>query len=196
MRVLSDGSCSGDWKIKDAILSTLVRLHSRLIDSAEISASSYIEFLTTHTLPELQSENPFLRTRACQVYEQVFLYQKVLVRRVGQDHLMRAIDEVYKTFSTSSNSIVLKYVAGLAFSKALQIHSLKTFILPNLQTILSVYLQVMQEVEHEALVQALEDIIIHFHKEIHPFALELAQRMSHYCLQAVQQNGSGAGDQD
>lgn len=40
----------------------------------------------------------------------------------------------------------------------------------------------MQEVEHEGLIEALESIIIAFHEEISPFAIELAQRIVDYYL--------------
>lgn len=92
---------------------------------------------------------------------------------------MKAVDLVYQALS--AKDLPVKFFGALAFSKALQLESLKPFILPNLQNILATYLTMMQAVEHESLIEALESIIISFNQEIHPYALELAQRIvTHY----------------
>jgi hypothetical protein len=120
-------------------------------------------------LPELTSANPLMKIRAYQIYGKLFSLPKLL----SHQHLMQAVDHIFKSLSTSKD-LTIKFYSAVAFSKALQIPALKPFILPNLQKILGTYLEIMQEVEHEGLIEALESIIIAFHEEISPFALELA----------------------
>jgi len=54
---------------------------------------------------------------------------------------MQAVDTIFN--SLSSNELPVKFYAALAFSKALEIESLKPLILQNLQKILVIYVQMM-----------------------------------------------------
>jgi importin-7 len=130
-------------------------------------------------LPEIQSTNPFLRIRACQIYQTVFQGIDENDQR-NLPQIMKVVDGIFNCLQ--SQELPIKFFSALAFSKALEIEALKPFILPNLQKILGIYLQIMQDVEHESLIEALERIIVSFHEQIHPYAIELTQRIVDYYI--------------
>jgi hypothetical protein len=48
------------------------------------------------------------------------------------------------------------------------------FLKPALKNILEIYLKIMQEIDSEELVSALEEIVKHFKEDIIPYAMDLA----------------------
>ncbi len=52
-----------------------------------------------------------------------------------------------------------------------------TFLKPALKNLLQIYLKLMQEIESEELVGALEEIVKHFKDDIGPYAVELAEQL-------------------
>jgi hypothetical protein len=51
------------------------------------------------------------------------------------------------------------------------------FLKPALKNILEIYLKIMQEIDSEELVSALEEIVKHFKEDIIPYAMDLAQQL-------------------
>jgi len=49
------------------------------------------------------------------------------------------------------------------------------FLKPALQNLLEVYLKIMEEIDSEELISALEEIVEKFSEDIGPFAIKLAQ---------------------
>lgn len=82
-------------------------------------------------MPELSSENHFLKMRACQIFFKVFDDD------LQSTSTMQAVDAIFNNLS--SNDLPVKFYAALAFSKAMEIESLKPLIVPNLQKILVIY---------------------------------------------------------
>ena len=94
-----------------------------------------MQVIHNSVLPELGSENHFLKMRACQIYFKVFNDE------LESPSIMQAVDAIFN--SLSSNDLPVKFYAALAFSKALEIEALKALILSNLQKILVIYVQMM-----------------------------------------------------
>jgi uncharacterized protein YjgD (DUF1641 family) len=51
------------------------------------------------------------------------------------------------------------------------------FLKPALKNILEIYLKIMQEIDSEELVSALEEIVKHFKEDIIPYAMDLASQL-------------------
>jgi hypothetical protein len=67
-----------------------------------------------HMLPELSSSNPLMKIRAYQIYGKLFNLPKLL----NNQHLMQAVDQIFKSLSTSKD-LIIKFYSAVAFSKAL-----------------------------------------------------------------------------
>jgi hypothetical protein len=80
-----------------------------------------MQLIHSSILPELGSENHFLKIRAFQIYFKVFNDD------LETPSIMQAVDAIFNNLS--SNELPVKFYAALAFSKALEIESLKPLIL-------------------------------------------------------------------
>ena len=127
--------------------------------------------LKQHVLCEMESEQPFLRLRACWTYGQ---YCDLTFNDV--DHVKAAVDGLYKNLF--HESIPVKLEACLALSKFLKQEQAEKFVKPALKNILEVYLKVMEEIDSEELVSALETIMTVFNDEIGPFALQIVSQLA------------------
>ena len=76
-----------------------------------------------------------MKIRASQIYYKVFNDE------IQSPSLMQAVDAIFNNFSSAD--LPIKFYSALAFSKAMEIESLKPLILPNLSKILSIYVQMM-----------------------------------------------------
>ena len=56
-----------DWRIKEALLFAVGSLCGQIAEQKELNKSME-PMLMTHVMPELNSDQPFLRSRACWVY--------------------------------------------------------------------------------------------------------------------------------
>ena len=108
--------------------------------------------LIQHVMPELESQTPFLRSRACWVYGEFGDYDFK-----DEDHVKKAVDGVYK--SLFAPELPVRLSAALAMSKFIKNETAESFLKPALGNILEVYLKIMNEIDSEELVGALEEIM-------------------------------------
>lgn len=118
-------------------------------------------------LPELTSEQPFLRSRACWVYGEFsnFAYSNA-------DHVKLAIDGVYKSLFVEE--LPTKLSAAISLSQMLTNKVVREFLKPALKNILEVYLKLISEIDSERLVAALEAIMTRYKDDMGPYALQIA----------------------
>ena len=64
-------------------------------------------------------------------------------------------------------------MAATSIHKLINNPTVFKFLKPALKNILEVYLKLMNEIESEELVSALEEIVKHFKDDIEPYAVEL-----------------------
>ena len=65
----------------------------------------------------------------------------------------------------------MKYEAALALSKMLKNDVAADFLKPALKNLLEVYLKIMEDIDSEELISALEEIVEKFSEDIGPFAI-------------------------
>jgi len=70
-----------------------------------------------------------------------------------------------------SDSLPVRYDASLALSKMLKNEAALEFLKPALKNLLEVYLKIMEEIDSEELIAALEEIVEKFAADIGPFAI-------------------------
>mmetsp|Transcript_42364 Transcript_42364/g.55849 ORF Transcript_42364/g.55849 Transcript_42364/m.55849 type:complete len:774 (-) Transcript_42364:479-2800(-) len=185
MQQYADGLASGanpDWRVKEALLFAVGSLNEtvRLYDDL----SKNIEpMLKTHVLPDFQSGHPMLRARACWVYGEYCYFDFK-----DTQHVQQAVDAIYQQLFT--DSLPIKYDAALALSKMLRNDTASEFLKPALKNLLEVYLKIMESIDSEELIGALEEIVEKFSEDIGPFAVQLCQQLAaKYQAMVTEDNG-------
>lgn len=127
--------------------------------------------LTQFVYPEFSNQIGFLRSRAAWVY----------ARYAGINY--ESVD--FKTKALEAVCILLKdpefpvrYEAALALPKLLTWEVSKKLLSAEVKNLLEIYLKLMNEIDSEDLVEALESIVSAFPKEILPYSLELTQHLA------------------
>ena len=72
----------------------------------------------------------------------------------------------------------IRFAAALALSKMLTNSTAVEFLKPALKNILECYLKIMDEIDSEELIGALEQIMEVFADDIGPFAVQLSQQLA------------------
>ena len=126
--------------------------------------------LITHVMPELKSETPFLRSRACWVYGEFGDYEFQ-----QEDHVKNAVDGIYQALFAPELPVRLS--AALAMSKLIKNETAEGFLKPALANILEVYLKIMNDIDSEELIGALEEIMTIFKDDMGPFALQISTQL-------------------
>ena len=92
-----------------------------------------------------------------------------------QDHIKKAVDGVYKAMFASDLPVRLS--AAIAMSKLIKNSTAEEFLKPALANILEVYLKIMNEIDSEELIGALEEIMTIFKDDMGPFAIQLSTNL-------------------
>ena len=91
------------------------------------------------------------------------------------NNLNRAVDLIFKNFQGSE--LPVRFQAALTIHKLLENEVTFNFLKPALSQILQKYLDLMNEIDSEDLVTALEEVVSHFKDDIYPFASELTEQL-------------------
>lgn len=124
--------------------------------------------LLVNVLPELESDQPFLRLRACHTYG---VYGKS-IKIQDKNHIQKIVEGIYKNMSEDS-PLPVKFYAASALRSMLEIDDAKAIVRPGLEQLLKCYLSLMSELDNEELVESFEDVMQIFSKDIAPFACHI-----------------------
>ena len=105
-----------------------------------------------------------MRSRACWVYGEFGDYDFT-----NEDHIKKAVDGVYKSLFAAELPVRLS--AAVAMSKLIKNETAEEFLKPALSNILEVYLKIMNEIDSEELVGALEEIMTIYKDDMAPYAI-------------------------
>ena len=81
----------------------------------------------------------------------------------------------------------VKFQAAISLSKMLNNETAVEFLKPALQSILEVYLRIMEEIDSEVLVDALQEIMECYDDQISPFAVQLSQQLTNKYQSLIQE---------
>lgn len=152
-----------------------------LVDNIEPVVKQYI-------LPNLKNPIGIIRMRCAWVY---LKFASVEFKDTAS--LSAAFEELVKALR--EKEMPVKCMAALAISSLISKESLANCLKPYITEIISIYLELMKEIELEKLVEALNDIIKAFKEEIRPYALDLIKailRVYHGMFESTK--GEGEGD--
>ena len=79
------------------------------------------------------------------------------------------MDSIYQQLF--SDALPVKYEAALALSKMLKNDDAAAFLKPALSNLLEIYLKIMEDIDSEELISALEEIVEKFSEDIGPFVV-------------------------
>ena len=122
--------------------------------------------MVEHVFNDLENTQPFLRIRALQMYSQFCEHLKFK----EEGHLKKVVELTYRCLCTDKD-LPVRFYAATSINKFLNIKEAETLLKPHLKAVLESFLQLMNEIESEELVSALEEIVSMFRDDIDPFAI-------------------------
>lgn len=158
-----------DWRIKEAIIYAIGSLYDELVHYKDLR-TSLEPLMSAHVLPELASQQPFMRMRACWFYGEFGSFR---FRQEG--HFKQAIEGIYKLLFDPE--LPVRFVAAVSLHRLMTAEECTELLKPYLKDLLSIYLKMMSEIDSEELVAALEEIVSHFKDDIGPYAIELTEQL-------------------
>lgn len=119
--------------------------------------------LLAFVLPELDSQCGLLKSRALWMYGE-FGY----VELKKENHVAHALEKIL--ISMSDTNLCIRLQAAVTLHKFIKDKEVKALMKPKLGPMLQTYLKIMDEVDNEELVAALEEMVDIFSEDIGPFA--------------------------
>ena len=158
-----------DVRYKEAILHIIGCIHSNIIDNEAIANEMEV-LIQKFVVPEFKNQSGFIRYRACWLFG-MYGGADFSNKQIIQD----ATEGLYKCLLDSQLPVQVQ--AGIALERVLE-HSLALDILrPGLEKVLETYLGLIDVIDNDQFVSALEGLIKKFDADIAPFALDLIRRL-------------------
>ena len=167
-----NGSLATDIDIltKEALLSEVGSL-SETIRKHENLAGQVQEMLSLYVFPEFSSPIGFLRARAAWAYSQFSSFPFA-----SQEHQRNVLEKVCAL--VLDPDLPVRYEAALALPKILSWEISKSRVKGEISNVLKIYLDLINEIDAEEIIEALEDIVTSYSEEVMPFAIELCSHLA------------------
>lgn len=144
------------------------------------SVSNNIEsLLHLFIFQEFESHIGFLRSRACWVYGQL-----ANCSFNHKEHKLGVLHKICK--SMQDPALPVKIEAATALPKILVWDESKENVSGEVSALLHIYKDIMNEIDSEELIEALENIVSQFSTEIIPFAIELIEHLVNSFLRLIE----------
>jgi hypothetical protein len=177
---------NSDPRVKEAVLHGIGTLNDQIAASEELQLS--IEpLLQNYVFSELTSSNAMMRARACWVYGQ---FGKFPFN--NQDHLRGALNAIYENLH--HQDLPVRVESALALNNLLNHEIAVEFIRPGLESLLKTYLKIMDDIDFDALVQALQNIVDIYQNEIAPYAVGLCSKLGEAFIRLITSKGAGENE--
>ncbi len=160
-----------DWRIKEAILYAIGSLFEELQPYKSLR-QTVEPMMQMFVLPELKNSQPFLRMRALWMYGQFCDHLKFK----DTAHMKEIVEATYICLH-SDPALPVRLNAAIAMKELLRDENACNMLKPHLKEILESYLKLMNEIESEELVNALEEIVSLYNEDIGPFAIQLTEHL-------------------
>ena len=175
-----------DFRVKEATMHLLGMMADKFMKCKAVG--EYLEpLLQKQVFPELSSDNAFLRLRASQVYGR---FGDLEFKDV--DHLRYVLNALYQNLNHTE--LPVRVEAAISFKHLLGHEEAVNFLKPGLADVLKVYLKIMDDIDFDDLVSALQAVVTVFEDEIAPFAQGLCQKLGEAFIRLI--NNKGSGDEE
>lgn len=184
LKQFEEQSPKPDWRIKEAILLAIGSLAEHM-DGYKALRKMVEPMLQTFVLPELDSSIGLMKSRALWMYGE-FGYIDIK----NQEHISIVLEKI--TNSMTDENLAIKLQAAISLHKFIREKEVKNLLKPKLGLMLQTYLKIMDEIDSEELVAALEEMVEIFSDDIAPFAEGLCEEL----MKAYQRMVSADVDED
>jgi hypothetical protein len=161
-------STNKNYAEKDGVLLVIGWLESKLKSKAW--KAQLEPMIVSHILPEFESPAPFLRAKACWIFGQYYdaPFQ-------NNDNFLKGLSGVVKCLE--EKQLPIKIQAALAMRFLLQTENAKEPIRKILPQLLTIYMNLMKEMDNDTLVNTLEILIEVYSEDMKPFALQMTEQL-------------------
>ncbi|KAJ2991496.1 hypothetical protein HDV02_003755 [Globomyces sp. JEL0801] len=150
---------------------TMMGCISEMALSEQSPIGSQMEsFLVTHVFPDLNSNETYLRAKACDIinsYSNVTFSQQSNLEFVFQTILQRLSDE----------ELPVRVSASLTLAPLLKYPQVKEAIKPHVVQVMQGLLNTTNEIDLDTLTHTMEILVFEFSEELKPFAIQLATQL-------------------
>lgn len=162
---ISSAISSTNLLLKEALIHAVGSISLFIIDQ-ETLLPTIEAMLLTHVLPELTSSVGFLRSTAAWTYGKF-----ACILNKSPDHQQTVLEKTCALLLDAH--LPVKFEAALTIPKLLKWEISKIRVRGEISNLLQVYLNLINQIDSEEIIEALEDIVENFNQEILPFAVEL-----------------------
>ena len=173
------GEQSNDFRHKEALMHAFGLLNLHMAPSPEFRENA-VMILQQYIFPELESENGFMRARASWVYGQFAQFEFK-----NEDHLRLTLDRLYQNLN--HNDLPVRVNAAISLIKLLDQEIAVEFIRPGLDSVIKIYLKLIDDIDYDQLIESLKKIVEVFEDEIAPYALDLCIKLGEAYLRLFEQ---------
>lgn len=178
-----------DLRLREAILHIIGCIYSNITCNREIRQQIQV-LLEKFVIPEFKNEVGAIRSRACWLFG---MYGGMKFE--GEEIIQVATEGLYNCIL--DRQIPVKVQAALALERVLQHNIALEILKPGLGKIFTIYLDLIEKVDNQHLVEALEGIINKFGDDIAPFAVDLIRHFgSLFEKTACNDEGEGGDDEN
>lgn len=181
-----------DLLLKEALLWALGILKEPIFleENLKIQMEAILE---NHVLPEFKNNIGFLRARACWIFGK---YGHIEFK--NPQNIKIAVEGISLCLMDSQLPVRVK--AAVALNCLLSQKEAEDLLRPSLPKILEIYLKLMDQIDNEGIVAALEGIVDSYQDEIVPYAYDLVVHLTSafhkYCQKSNQQTQNTNDDDD
>lgn len=145
------------------------------------------DMLTMHIFSELSSSIGFLVARACWVYGQFSS-----INFTNKEHQQQVLTKICTL--VQSDQLPIKFEAAVCLPKILSWEIAKNQVKNEISGVLKIYLDMINEIDSEEVIEALEDIVTQFSEQVLPFAVDLSRELNNNFLRLAMREGLSDDD--
>eukprot|EP00158_Paraphelidium_tribonemae_P006143 Partr_v1_DN27698_c1_g1_i2_m65434 putative importin len=183
---------------KEGALNALCILTEHLLSSTEGIANSIPMICQAYVLPELQSQNPLLKLRACNVLTAISACdksQKIELFESNPSSWCKIFEEITKLL-VETEHLPVRIAAAGAIERIMERKLVHDTIAPNVGVIMEAFLRLTNLVDLDLLTNGMERLVQIFPQQIMPFALDLSNQLVHSFLRIVGESAEVTDDVD
>lgn len=145
------------------------------------------DMLSLHIFQELGSSIGFLVARACWVYGQ---FSSITFSNL--EHQQQVLKKICAL--VQNEQLPVKFEAAVCLPKILSWDIAKDQVKNEISGVLKIYLDMINEIDSEEVIEALEDIVTQFSEQILPFAVDLSRELNNNFLRLATREGISDDD--
>lgn len=173
-----------NYSKKDGVLVAISSITKILMGQKEY-ASTLEPFFTAHVVPEFKSPVPYIRSRACWVVDYF-----CEISWKDPSTLQTTVDGLL--LGMRDSALPVQAAAACSLRLLIDMDGAKEMIRPIVKDLVGEYFRIMEEVENDAVLSALQVIVSNFSEEIVPMAPLMVEKL----VSSFKQYSADAGEDD